>query len=66
MFGFLSLVFMILLVTCVEMTIVIVYFQLCDEVISVVNMDMDACKVHIDIQRKADNFCIFSYCSIST
>ncbi|KAG9064517.1 hypothetical protein KI688_003707 [Linnemannia hyalina] len=31
MFGFLSLVFMILLVTCVEMTLVIVYFQLCDE-----------------------------------
>ncbi|KAF9962169.1 hypothetical protein BGZ70_008122, partial [Mortierella alpina] len=31
MFGFLSLVFMILIVTCIEMTIVIVYFQLCDE-----------------------------------
>ncbi len=32
MFGFLSLVFMILVVTCIEMTIVIIYFQLCDEV----------------------------------
>ncbi|KAF8951268.1 hypothetical protein BGZ52_012724 [Haplosporangium bisporale] len=31
MFGFLSLVLIILLVTCIEMTIVIVYFQLCDE-----------------------------------
>ncbi|KAF9276526.1 hypothetical protein BGZ68_009965 [Mortierella alpina] len=31
MFGFLSLVFIILVVTCVEMTIVIIYFQLCDE-----------------------------------
>lgn len=32
MFGFLSLVFIILLVTCVEVSIVVVYFQLCDEV----------------------------------
>ncbi|KAF9429009.1 hypothetical protein BGZ94_000134 [Podila epigama] len=31
MFGFLSLVFIILLVTCVEVSIVVVYFQLCDE-----------------------------------
>ncbi|KAG0346877.1 hypothetical protein BG004_000626 [Podila humilis] len=31
MFGFLSLVLIILLVTCIEMTIVIIYFQLCDE-----------------------------------
>ncbi|KAF9183293.1 hypothetical protein BGZ51_003942 [Haplosporangium sp. Z 767] len=31
MFGFLSLVFVILLITCVEMTIVMIYFQLCDE-----------------------------------
>lgn len=31
MFGFLSLVLIILLVTCIEMTIVIVYFHLCDE-----------------------------------
>jgi transmembrane 9 superfamily protein 2/4 len=32
MFGFLSLVFVILLVTCVEVSIVVTYFQLCDEV----------------------------------
>ncbi|KAF9438457.1 hypothetical protein BGZ76_007711 [Entomortierella beljakovae] len=31
MFGFLSLVFAILLITCVEISIVVVYFQLCDE-----------------------------------
>ncbi|KAF8940486.1 transmembrane 9 superfamily member 4-like [Dissophora ornata] len=31
MFGFLSLVFVILLVTCVEVSIVVIYFQLCDE-----------------------------------
>ncbi|KAG0005771.1 hypothetical protein BGZ65_010158 [Modicella reniformis] len=31
MFGFLSLVFVILLVTCVEVSIVVTYFQLCDE-----------------------------------
>lgn len=49
MFGFLSLVFMILLVTCVEMTIVIVYFQLCDEVTSEGLMDMGARTIHIDI-----------------
>lgn len=32
MFGFLSLVFAILLVTCVEISIIVVYFQLCGEV----------------------------------
>lgn len=32
MFGFLSLVFAILLVTCVEVSIIVVYFQLCGEV----------------------------------
>ncbi|KAG0324075.1 Transmembrane 9 super member 4 [Dissophora globulifera] len=31
MFGFLSLVFVILLITCVEVSIVVTYFQLCDE-----------------------------------
>ncbi|KAG0372691.1 Transmembrane 9 super member 4 [Mortierella sp. AD032] len=31
MFGFLSLVFAILLVTCVQISIIIVYFQLCGE-----------------------------------
>ncbi|KAF9094584.1 Transmembrane 9 super member 4 [Mortierella sp. AD031] len=31
MFGFLSLVFAILLVTCVEISIIVVYFQLCGE-----------------------------------
>ncbi|KAG0201091.1 Transmembrane 9 super member 4 [Mortierella sp. GBA30] len=31
MFGILGLVFMILLVTCVEISIIVVYFQLCDE-----------------------------------
>ncbi|KAG9068248.1 Transmembrane 9 super member 4 [Linnemannia hyalina] len=31
MFGFLSLVFAILLVTCVEISIIVVYFQLCSE-----------------------------------
>ncbi|KAK9711755.1 hypothetical protein K7432_007596 [Basidiobolus ranarum] len=31
MFGFLSLVFVILMVTCIEITIVITYFQLCGE-----------------------------------
>ena len=30
-FGFLLLVFAILLVTCAEITIVLVYFQLCSE-----------------------------------
>jgi hypothetical protein len=33
MFGFLSLVFAILLVTCIQVSIVVVYFQLCSEVI---------------------------------
>jgi hypothetical protein len=32
MYGFLSLVFIILMVTCIEITIVIIYFQLCGEV----------------------------------
>ncbi|ORX82844.1 hypothetical protein K493DRAFT_360515 [Basidiobolus meristosporus CBS 931.73] len=31
MFGFLSLVFVILVITCIEITIVITYFQLCGE-----------------------------------
>ncbi|ORY99759.1 transmembrane 9 superfamily member 4 [Lobosporangium transversale] len=31
MFGFLSLVFVILLITCVEISIIVTYFQLCDE-----------------------------------
>lgn len=31
MFGFIALVFFILVITCVEITIVIVYFQLCSE-----------------------------------
>lgn len=32
MFGFLGLVFVILIITCVEITVVITYFQLCGEV----------------------------------
>ncbi|CAO3567999.1 unnamed protein product [Mortierella alpina] len=31
MFGILGLVFVILLITCVEISIIVVYFQLCDE-----------------------------------
>lgn len=31
MFGFLSLVFLILLVSCIEVTMVMIYFQLCAE-----------------------------------
>lgn len=31
-FGFLFLVFLILLLTCAEITIVMIYFQLCNEV----------------------------------
>lgn len=31
LFGFLTLVFIILLVTCAEITIVLCYFQLCSE-----------------------------------
>jgi transmembrane 9 superfamily protein 2/4 len=31
LFGFLALVFVILLVTCAEITIVLCYFQLCSE-----------------------------------
>ena len=32
MYGFLAVVFVILLITCVEITIVIIYFTLCSEV----------------------------------
>lgn len=32
LFGFLGLVFLILLITCAEITIVLCYFQLCSEV----------------------------------
>jgi len=32
MYGFLAIVFIILLITCVEITIVIIYFTLCSEV----------------------------------
>lgn len=32
MFGILGLVFVILLITCVEISIIVIYFQLCDEV----------------------------------
>lgn len=31
MFGFLAIVFIILIITCIEITIVIIYFQLCSE-----------------------------------
>jgi hypothetical protein len=32
MFGFLFIVFVILIITCAEITIVMCYFQLCNEV----------------------------------
>ena len=32
MFGFLFIVFIILVITCAEITIVMIYFQLCSEV----------------------------------
>ena len=32
LFGFLALVFLILIITCAEITIVLCYFQLCSEV----------------------------------
>ncbi len=34
LFGFLALVFLILIITCAEITIVLCYFQLCSEVSS--------------------------------
>jgi hypothetical protein len=38
LFGFLFLVFLILIVTCAEITIVMCYFQLCSEVRLVLNL----------------------------
>lgn len=55
MFGFLSLVFAILLVTCVEISIIVVYFQLCGEVSKTIGLF---------VKRGCMNafFCISPFC----